>query len=356
MKHNASDPQNHSVDAIVVRWLISVLLTRYPFFAMPHRLMFFRFSWSLIVSLFVVSTISLSSCKGPKAAQADSDRLPDALLWKIEHKDLPAPSYLFGTIHIIPREDFFLPVGLDEAFEKCNSVVFEFDINEMSDIGSLMGMLTGLMMKNGMTLKKLLTREEYDEVSAYFEKTGLPMMLLNRVKPMFLSMLADVDMHPDAMQSDDNVSYELELFNKANTSSKSVSGLETMSYQMSLFDSIPYPDQARMLVEAVRGTNTESDVFDETVSLYTSQNIEGMISMIGESTGAESGDFENVLLRNRNRNWIPVMERKMKKDPVFFAVGAGHLAGEEGVIRLLKKAGYHLSPVSVYRPVSPRRF
>jgi uncharacterized protein len=307
-----------------------------------------------LFSLVLFTSFFLFSCKGTKSAQS-SDTLPQALLWKIEHKDLPEPSYLFGTIHMIPREDFFLPVGLEEAFDKSGKVVFEIDLDDMSDMGSLMGMLANLMMKNGMTLNKLLTPAEYKEVSDYFDGMGLPMMLLNKVKPMFLSMLAEVNMDPDEMQSDAIVSYEMELYDKANKSAKDVGGLETMAYQMSLFDSIPYKEQAHMLLDAVRGTNMESDMFEETVELYKLQNIEAMVAMVGESEQNDTSNFENILLHNRNHNWIPVMVKKMTSGPVFFAVGAGHLGGEQGVIKLLRKAGYQLTPVSVYRPVSPKR-
>jgi len=305
-----------------------------------------------ILFLFLASTLVFSSCKGTKAATSSADTLQDALLWKIERKDLPEPSYLFGTIHMIPQEDFFLPSGLEDAFDKTDKVVFEIDMDKMSDMGSMMGMMSSLMMKDGMSLNKLLTPEEYKEVSAYFENMGLPMMLLNNVKPMFLSMLADMNMDPNAMGSGDIISYEMELYDMANEDGKKVGGLETMEYQMSLFDKIPYKDQADMLLDAVRGVSVESDMFDETVELYKHQDIEAMVSMVGES---DEGNYEDVLLNDRNHNWIPLMIKKMQNGSVFFAVGAGHLGGEQGVIRLLRKEGYELTPVSVYKAVSPKR-
>lgn len=310
---------------------------------------------NLINCLSLITGISVLfvSCSGAQTAKTDV--LPQSLLWKIEHKDLAEPSYLFGTIHMIPKEDFFLPSGLEEAFDKTDDVVFEIDMDDMSGVGSLMGMLSNLMMRDGMSLDKLLSEKEYEEVSAFFENMGLPMFLLNKVKPMFLSMLAEINMNPAAMQSDDIVSYEMELYEKAQDKKKEVSGLETMKYQMSLFDSIPYKDQAMMLLDAVRGTNLESDLFDETVKLYKTQNIEAMVSMVGDDDKAESSTYENVLLNNRNQNWIPVMSKMMATGPVFFAVGAGHLAGELGVIKLLKKKGYKLTPVSVHKTLAPKQ-
>jgi uncharacterized protein YbaP (TraB family) len=314
----------------------------------------FRLQKASHFTLFTLffSLLFLTSCKSSKAAAGSADTLPNALLWKIEHKDLPEPSYLFGTIHMIPQEDFFLPSGFEDAFGKTEKVVFEIDMDEMSDMGSMMGLMSGLMMKNGTSLKNLLSAEEYKEVSDYFEGMGLPMMLLNNVKPMFLSMLADMNMDPGAMGDEDIMSYEMELYDKANEKGKKVGGLETKAYQKSIFDSIPYKEQAQMLLDAVRGVDMESDMFDETVELYKKQNIEAMVAMVTQS---DEGEYEDVLLTNRNRNWIPLMIKKMQKGGVFFAVGAGHLGGENGVIRLLKNEGYTLTPVSTYKGSSPKK-
>ena len=157
------------------------------------------------------------------------------------------------------------------------------------------------------------------------------------------------------MQSDDIVSYEMDMYDRANAASRNVGGLETMEYQMSIFDSIAYKDQAMMLLDAVRSTDLESDMFEETVALYKQQKIESMVAMVGDPEQSGLGDYEDILLNNRNRNWIPVMIKQMAKKPVFFAVGAGHLAGEFGVIKLLRKEGYTLTPVSVHTAGNPKR-
>jgi uncharacterized protein YbaP (TraB family) len=309
----------------------------------------------LFLSLFFTFAASSAGCKSTKPATKDTDVLPQALLWKIEGKDLKKPSYLFGTIHMIDKDDYFLPAGFDEAFESCDQVVFEIDMDDMTDMSSVMSLLSDIVMKNGTTLNKLLSPSEYKEVSHYFEEMGLPMFLLNKVKPMFLSMLADVNMNPDELQSDEIVSYEMNIYDKANEENKEVGGLETMSYQMSLFDSIPYKEQAKMLLEAVRGTSTEDGgSLDETAKLYTEQNIEGMVTMMSEDEDSGVAGYEDILLNNRNSNWITVMPQKMAMGSTFFAVGAGHLGGPKGVVRLLRKAGYTLTPVSVYKAGSKK--
>ena len=121
-------------------------------------------------------------------------------------------------------------------------------------------------------------------------------------------------------------------------------GLETAAYQMAIFDSIPYEAQAKMLVESLRSANDGQDGEDELakmLELYRNQDINGMQTMIGDSQYGMD-NYEDVLLKNRNHNWIPIMRRYMLDAPTLFAVGAGHLGGESGVVALLRKEGYRV--------------
>ena len=148
------------------------------------------------------------------------------------------------------------------------------------------------------------------------------------------------------MEDGEVVSYEMELYEMAQKQNKEIGGLETAEYQMSVFDKIPYKAQAEMLVQGIKSTEDTAaiDQLKVMVEMYKNQDIQGMQeTMQGE--GSDVKGYEDVLLLDRNRNWIPVMQKMMSKKQVFFAVGAGHLGGEEGVIALLRDAGYTVTPV-----------
>ena len=138
----------------------------------------------------------------------------------------------------------------------------------------------------------------------------------------------------------------MEFMEIANNANKPTGGLETIEFQMSVFDSIPYKAQADMLVDAIKQQDTGSDEFEKTVQLYLNQDIDGMINMMSEE-GQDISQFEDILLTKRNQAWIDRMTANMVESPTFFAVGAGHLAGPNGVIHLLRKEGYSLSPLSI---------
>lgn len=278
------------------------------------------------------------------------------LLWEISGKGLAAPSYLYGTIHMIPSENYFLTEATKVAFDKSTRVAFEIDTEEMTNPAAMMGLLSKMYMNNDTTLADLLPASDYEIVSTHFEEMGMPMMFMGKIKPMFLTILAGEDMkdmkpgeNPMSMMGGDGMkSYELELTERAKVAEKPIVGLETAEFQMSLFDSIPYTAQAEMLLETIRSEKGEEEndsAMDQMIELYTTQDIIGMQSLISDDP-AGIGGYEELLLLKRNRNWIPVMEGLMSEETVFFAVGAGHLAGEEGVIALLRKAGYTMTPVN----------
>ncbi len=309
-------------------------------------------AYLIILSSFVLCTTACKSKKvitdvGPPLEKLDLAYQPleKALLWKIEKDDIEHDSYLFGTIHMIDREDYFLPPGTETAIKSTEQMVFEIDMDDMQNIGAQMGMLSKAMMKNGTTLKDLLSDEEYEIVSNHFKEKGLPLMMLERIKPMFLSAMVDIDMSDFSMGGNDGsiVSYEMEFYEKAQKNNMEVEGLETMDYQMSIFDSIPYESQADMLLESITSESTD-EMMDALVESYKAQDIESLVESIDEDESMEN--YGDMLLKNRNMNWIPEIGMQMKEGPTFFAVGAGHLAGKDGVIHLLRESGYKLTPIT----------
>ncbi len=296
--------------------------------------------------LLTVLIAAVAGWAQPTSAVYAPEASEKALLWKISGKGLEAPSYLYGTIHMIGRDDYFLTAPAKEAFESVKHVAFEIDMEDMTDMSKMMPLMMKAFMTGDTTLSDLLTESEYAQVSAHFEKIGLPMMFVNRIKPMFLSVLGGGE---DMMSFDPNaessmVSYEMEFMKMAKEREMEIEGLETAEYQMSMFDSIPYSVQAEMLMEAINsGTEGSQDQFAKMVEMYKDQDIYAMQSMMDEEGGIAG--YEDLLLVQRNRNWIPVMSKMMAQRPTFFAVGAGHLGGEEGVIALLREAGFTVEAV-----------
>lgn len=306
-------------------------------------------------TIFVLLFLLAACGSSQKAVYAPGELAPkeQSLLWKISGNGLKKPSYLYGTIHLIPKDQFVLTESTREAFDDSERVVFEIDMKEMTNLRTQFKLMSKAFMAGGKTLRDLLPAEDYAFVHAKIEETGIPASMLERLKPLFVSSMLTGDSEGGMGAADSRMtSVEMELYRMARRRRFETGGLETAEYQMSVFDSIPYEAQAKMLLQTLRSSSGDSDgEFEKMLELYRNQDIQGMQSMLQEE-GYGIDQYENLLLTNRNENWIPIMDRLMREKPTFFAVGAGHLGGERGVVALLRKAGYR---VSAAPPVPPMR-
>lgn len=297
--------------------------------------------WVGLLFIGCNTTQSIPVSKGV-VTEAEPD-LASALLWKIEGDDVKT-SYLFGTIHMIEQDQYFFTNEMEEALKATDELVLEIDLEDAMDLGSQIAMLQKALMKNDTTLQDLLTPDEYNAVKEHFEKMGIPFFLFERVKPMFLTIFASEDLFSGgSLNMDEIKSYELELIEKAKTQNKPVDGLETVEYQMSIFDSIPYKAQAQMLITSISADEAEDSMMDTLIYYYKEQNLVKLDRLL--NSDPTTNLYRKILLDNRNANWIPIISSKIIERSTFFAVGAGHLAGDYGVIRLLMKEGFRLTPV-----------
>jgi uncharacterized protein YbaP (TraB family) len=277
----------------------------------------------LIVALALLAPLSYGQEKG--------------LLWKITPKS-GASSYLYGTIHITC--DATLSPQTKEAFASTEKLFLELD---MDDPGLQMAMMAQMRMKDGKTLKSLLSDEDYKTLDEYMTKNlGISAALLNTTKPFFISAMFYPKMIDCPMQSVDQ-----EFMKLSADSKKEILGLETLRDQMGVFDSIPYEVQLEELLKSIKSDFVnDKNESRKLYEAYASQDVEAMYRLAIESENRLTSEFQELLLDKRNKSWIPVIETQMKKQPSFFAVGAAHLGGPSGVINLLRQAGYKVEPVN----------
>jgi len=256
----------------------------------------------------------------------------NSLLWEISGRGLAKPSYLFGTIHLICPTDFSLSDSLKSTFARTQQVALEMD---MDDPGMMAGMMKAMNMTAGNELKKLVTAQEYERLDRFFrDSVHVGLAMFERAKPFVLMgplFNAVLDCQPQ--------SYEMALMELAGKQQSEVIGIETLEEQMAIFDTIPYKDQAKMLLNLIDSLPAGKKEFRSLVELYKAQNISELYRMTLKSEFGMEGN-EEVMLFARNQKWIPRIRRIASAKPTFFAVGAAHLGGERGVIALLRKEGF----------------
>ncbi len=265
-------------------------------------------------------------------AQAPSEK---TLLWEVSGHGIVEPSFLFGTLHLICPDELKMPDIVKQKFRTTKQLFFEID---MDDPKLMTQMMQGMQMRNDTTLPDLM-KKDFDSVSVIFKlKTGIPLKMMNSTKPFLL-----LSMVYPAILGCAPVSWEGEFIKLAKQSNKEVNGLEDVDDQIKVFDQIPYTIQASMFVKALYNLDSSKQVFNELVSVYKEKDIKKMLAMTMDDK--DFGAYEDALLNTRNRNWIPVIGEQAKKMPTFFAFGAGHLAGEQGIISLLRKSGFRVKPI-----------
>lgn len=268
------------------------------------------------------------------SAQAPKEK---ALLWKISGKQLKSPSYLYGTYHLLCPDDLQLSDNVKNAVKASSKVYLELDFD---DPEMMQKMQANMLMEGDASIKNLLPDSTFQKASkSFLATTGISLEMLSKMKPILLSVM----LYPSLMKCE--LSSPEQLFaTMAAEQNKTVEGLETVEEQMKVMDQIPYSEQAQMLVDYL----LEPEKFNkETIDLlkqYKEGDLDAMEKSMNDPTQSYSKYLDGMLLQ-RNRNWIPIIMKQSNENPIFIAVGAGHLAGEEGVISLLRKQGYTVSPL-----------
>lgn len=289
---------------------------------------------SLLFLLIVLGLFISGFSQSNKVSYQKND---NTLLWEVSGNGLATPSYLFGTFHLMCKDDIIFSKNFSNALSNANTLVMEIDL---SDAKNTFGAIEFLKMKNDTTLKMILSQNEYNRLSTFF-KDSLKMSLsfFENMKPVFLQAL----FYPKMMSCKQSGSLEEVIMAQAKKANKQIKGLETIELQSALLDNLSYQEQAKSLMELIDDFNNQKLNFEQLLMSYKSQNAKEMSRLI--ESDPELKNQKPELLDNRNLNWVNQFEELMPNASLFVAVGAGHLFGEMGLIQLLRKKGYQLKPI-----------
>ena len=259
------------------------------------------------------------------------------LLWEVTGKNIKAPSYLFGTIHIMCPGDLKVSEVLKQKFSTTQQLFLEL---KMDEFGMMMEMMKGMKMNDSSTLKGLLGKINYDSVNTIFKRsTGIQLDMLNSTKPILVVSM----IYPFLLGCTPD-SWENTFQKMAKEQNKPLLGLETLTEQMNVLESIPYKEQADMLVKTLFQMDSAKNVFLNMLEVYKQKDVIALYKLT--TSDEDFGIYERDLLENRNHKWIKTIITQAETIPTFFAFGAAHLGGNQGIINLLRKEGYSVKPVS----------
>lgn len=268
------------------------------------------------------------------------------LLWKVSGNGLKHPSYLFGTHHLIPIQFLDSVPDLYKSFNECNVIVGEMVMNNIDATAKIQ---QAAIMPDHKNIKSLLNDKEYTLVDTELKavlKLGLKDVAI--MNPSLLLTMYEMELYKKLTGFTDNNQSDSYFQAVAAEKGKQVLGLETVDQQIAiLFGNGSLERQANLLVETIQKKDSILKEMIQLNKLYKAGKIEELIELSkGKGTTTDMTEEEYArLVDNRNANWMTKLPTMMKESSCFIAVGAMHLGGKNGLIRLLEKAGYRVIPV-----------
>lgn len=264
-----------------------------------------------------------------------------SLLWEISGKNLEKSSYLYGTVHIACEGDVLMTDELQNAFDKTEILALEAD---MSDPGLQSKMFQISFAKDGKKMSDRLSPEVVSKLDSLLKpKLGAGFAAFEMLSPqVFLAQISLL-----GLDCPMDLGYDMIFMNLAKNEGKEIFGLESIDTQIDALFSQSNEDAATAISYLAENPDELKSQTSKMLKLYKEKDVQGLYEMTKESfedPKYPQSDIK-VFLDNRNISWIPVIEKLIAEKPAFIAVGAAHLAGDNGVINLLKKQGYTLKPL-----------
>ena len=279
------------------------------------------------------------------------------ILYRITSDSQQKPSYIIGTFHLEDGSYLDKIPGANAAIDEVDQVYGEVDIKSMTNPDTLAATQTMTMITDGKTIKDVLTAEQFEKLDKYVESlagTGLsnPVLFqqMGKLNPATLDNTLTILGFIKKMQGKFNPNniLDISIQQTAIQKGKKTNGLETMDFQTRLMFGRPMNE----MVEQLMCTIDNKDFFEKQSSLlldaYHEHDVEKLMEITNQKIGNRcdvTEEYMNELIYNRNCDWVKKIPAIIKDTPTLFAVGAGHLGGEKGVVNLLRKAGFKVEGV-----------
>lgn len=267
------------------------------------------------------------------------------LLWKITGNGLKNPSYLFGTHHLIPIQFLDSVPGLYPAFNSAKMVVSEVVLNNLDATPAIR---KAALLPDTITIRGLLNQAEYEFVNQELTNT-LRMSLdnLNKMHPSLISKLYELELYKKYEHFDENTQSDTYFQLVAAKKGIPIAGLETVEQQVKLLFPENIKKETQLLVASIRNKEMLIQEMREMNRLYREGNLDALEVLANQSNKQwnVSEEENKKLIDDRNINWVKQLPDLIKNNSCFVAVGALHLPGNKGLIKLLKNEGYKVIPV-----------
>lgn len=253
-----------------------------------------------------------------------------SLLWEISGDDLETSSYLFGTMHTQDKRAFEFNDSILVKIDQCAAFAPEINSEQTESFDE------GAIFLEKGSIRDHVSKEDYELITKVVkDNLGMEMAFVERFLPVVLAtMIMETRTNHDMPEM---VDVYLEKY--AAEKGLKILSVEKIEDQMKLLSTIP----AESVVAYFRDLEAYDDYNEKMIELYRNEDPEGLLKLI--SSDKSFASVLNMLLDDRNVTMAENISKMSKVQPTFFAVGAGHLSGEKGLIQLLKNKGFSVEPI-----------
>ncbi|WP_250252721.1 TraB/GumN family protein [Chryseobacterium sp. Marseille-Q3244] len=268
-------------------------------------------------------------------AQNNNTENENSLLWEVSGNGLSKPSYIAGTFHILCSKDFEIKPKTWNALNQAENFVMEINYTDQNEIVAMQK-----MMAADKKISEQLTPEEAKELDKILADYGTNLKNIDHQTPQALYALIATKAIP--CPPNEVKMYEIELLKTALKNKKSVNGLEKVDDQIY---SIGQSYNLKEVISQLKLSKEYTIASQKMTEAFKNENLKSLDQLIKDPKFMNKKQ-EKFMLTDRNTKWVEKMPEIMKKQSSFFAVGSGHLWGNNGLINLLKAKGYTVKPVS----------
>jgi uncharacterized protein len=287
-------------------------------------------------------------------AAADGTENANAIFWRVE-KAGTAPSHLFGTVHLTDERVHRLSPAVQAALDGARRLVLELDDfspDAMAQQIAKSPHLVGLMMyTDGRRLDRLLGGIDYQALTQALSRSGVPTQAVGAFRPWFVTVMLALSECEQHRMKTGLLSLDARLAKETEKRGLKTLGLETVASQLQALAAVPEPDQVEILKASVRYYHRVDDLIETMVQLYQRRQLGALWPLqlaLAEKVGVARQAFdsyEHALLEKRNLGMRDAALPHLAEGQAFIAVGALHLQGRNGLVSLLRGAGYAVTAI-----------
>lgn len=322
--------------------------------AMAH---FIRQFARIIFLVLLFQSLTLNAQNHPEIRDLQSYpvqvQATQSILWEITKSSLEKPSYIYAILHLVPADNFFIPAEINQYITYTDKLVMEVDPAEYDADYLYRG-----SVPFDSTLDLIFDKKTFEKLESFVMDTLSPASqgkLFNRYSPNALARQIITDYCLGYLEKEEPLDYESYLSKAISLPLKTLNtGWTRASWQQ---DEFSIREQAENLLFTIREKDSLCVLYDEYLMAYRRQDLDAL-SMLAQEVpdlGWNAHDFVEA----RNREWIKSLDWQLTRESLFVVVHAVQLPGEFGLLHLLRKAGYTVSPIGLQIPAyknDPKRY